>query len=156
MNLIASTDKNWLIGNNGKLPWRIPTELKFFKETTLGSTIIMGRKTWDSLPQKPLPRRYNVVISRRPTEIYADHMFCSSLTEAVNLLQEEYPKKWIIGGAEIYKSAFEQDLVSEMLISVVEGNYEGDTYFPKFDLSKWNKSSYLKCQEFEVFRYTKV
>jgi dihydrofolate reductase len=68
--IIVSADANGLIGKEGKLPWRIPEELKFFKETTMGSPVIMGRKTWESLPKKPLPGRHNIVLSKSLPNFY--------------------------------------------------------------------------------------
>ena len=105
IHLIWAQDENGGIGKDGNLPWYIPEDLKKFKELTLNSTIVMGRKTWESLPIKPLPKRQNIVLSR--TQNY-DTVMCSSLDECMEYLaNQNISKVFIIGGRSIYKLFFQ-------------------------------------------------
>tara|TARA_B110000438_G_C15772188_1_gene632408 strand:+ start:683 stop:1177 length:495 start_codon:yes stop_codon:yes gene_type:complete len=105
IHLIWAQDENGGIGKDGKLPWYIPEDLKKFKELTLDSTIVMGRKTWESLPLKPLPKRQNIVLSK--TQNY-DTVMCSSLGECMEYLDtQNISKVFIIGGRSIYKLFFQ-------------------------------------------------
>lgn len=123
--MIFACDQNGVIGRNGDLPWRQSTDLKFFKKTTLGTTVVMGRKTWDSLPF-PLPGRRNIVISRSQRE---DVEVMS--IEEVKLLSEQ-EKLFIIGGGEIY-SAFMPfcDTIYRTIIKTEVK--DGDTYAPNIN-----------------------
>ena len=140
VSLITAMDDNRTIGFNNTLPWHIPEDLKHFKETTKGCTVIMGRKTYDSLGiYKPLPNRINVVISRTQTKDNKNPfvLFNDSLEQAIEDHKDE--EVFIIGGAEIYKQAL--PLVDSMYITHVEGKHDGDTFFPEFDKSEWNIKS---------------
>lgn len=113
---IVACDKNGLIGNNGVLPWRVPEDLKFFREMTYGKTVVMGRKTWESLGSKPLPGRRNIVLSR-------------SLDYTVDdILKLNADEVWIIGGAEIYNLFI--PYYDEFYWSEIYGDFKGDVYLP--------------------------
>lgn len=126
ISLIAATDKHGLIGVNNKMPWDLPSEMAHFRMTTSGHSVLMGRNTYESIG-RPLPNRKNFVLTSRP------------LTETENLVVirdlalflQAWPKDeqlFIIGGAKVYKAAL--PYADELIISVVEGKYVGDTYFP--------------------------
>lgn len=128
-------DPNRVIGKDNDLPWpRIKEDMKFFRETTKGHVIIMGRKTYDSIG-KPLPKRTNYVVSRNPKlEIEGCEVF-SSVSDAIKAALEIDESPMIIGGSSIYKEAL--PFTGVMYISQVKENYPGDTYFPTVDETEW-------------------
>lgn len=138
--IIASMDKNGLIGNSQGLPWHISDELKFFKRTTFDQVVIMGRNTWESLPTKPLARRVNVVVSTTMADpkTYDKLKVVSSVEAAIGWAEWQFYNKelFIIGGAKLYKAALDARLVDRLIISHVKGEYEGDVYFPCSDYQK--------------------
>ena len=127
IHLIWAQDKNGGIGENGKLPWYISEDLKKFKKITLGSTIIMGRKTWDSLPIKPLPKRDNIVLSSTKQAGVATY---NSLDNCLNQLKKQQLQKvFIIGGRSIYKMFFHlADYLHISLIHIITD--EVNEFFP--------------------------
>lgn len=131
ISAIVATDVNGLIGKGNTLPWHLPSDLKYFKEVTSGKTVIMGRKTFESLG-RPLPNRKNIVISR--TKIQDERIETYSTLEAALANNLDC---FIIGGAQIYKYALEQKLIDELYITVIDHDFgEGDAYF-HYDKSKW-------------------
>jgi dihydrofolate reductase len=164
--IIVSMDENNLIGQaDGKLPWHIREELKFFKKTTVGHPVIMGRVTWESLPKKPLLDRYNITVTSNYG--YAEHdnyAFVPNVEIAIGMAwvkSKGWPnanneKVFIIGGAQIYNYVLEKNLVDEVIISKVRGKYEGTVYFPKLDESKWTIVGIERFEEFDVIKYLKL
>jgi dihydrofolate reductase len=131
LHLIFARAANGVIGNNNTLPWRLPEDMAHFKRTTLGCPVIMGRKTWDSLPPKfrPLPGRLNVVVTRQP-DWQAEGALCGhSLPEAMALCPPE-SDAWVIGGAEIYAQAL--PLASTAVVTEIDADFEGDAFAPEF------------------------
>jgi dihydrofolate reductase len=131
LNLIFARAANGVIGHNNTLPWHLPEDMAHFKRTTLGCPVIMGRKTWDSLPPRfrPLPGRLNVVVTRQ-ADWQAEGALCAhSLSEAVALCPVD-SDAWVIGGAEIYAQAL--PLASTAVVTEIEAAYEGDAYAPQF------------------------
>jgi len=127
IQLIWAQDKNGGIGKDGKLPWHIPEDLKNFKKITLNSTIIMGRKTWDSLLFKPLPDRRNIILSRKDridVEAYND------IDKCLNVLESEGVKNiFVIGGHSIYKSFYSK--ASTLHLTMIDIEIDDiDTFFP--------------------------
>jgi len=133
LSLIAAVARNGAIGRNNQLVERISEDLKFFKRTTLGHPIIMGRKTWDSLG-RPLPGRRNVVITRNPQWRADGAERAGSLSAALDLLQG-LPKVFVIGGAQIYAQAL--PLADELVLTEIDADLEGDTFFPA-----WGRASF--------------
>ena len=126
---ILACDNDWGIGKDGDLPWpHNPADLKWFKEKTLGGVVVMGGKTWRSLPRKPLPNRENVVITRRD-DIEADVVV--DMDSAVKILpQMNFTNDvWIIGGAQIVKSLL--PYIDEVWLSRISGTYNCDTFLPR-------------------------
>jgi dihydrofolate reductase len=159
--IIVAWDENRLIGQNGGLPWKIKGDLPFFKKMTMGNPCVMGRNTYESILKsngKPLPGRDNIIVSRSyPQPQVIPHVY-DDLEVALDMTAQLYapPKDvFIIGGAQIYKSALDADLVDKMFVSEVKGTFEGDTYFPEFDESKWTVSTYAEFEEFTVKEWTK-
>lgn len=134
--LVAAVSRNGVIGRAGTLPWHISSELKRFKAITMGKPVIMGRKTWDSLPRKPLPGRHNIVISRQTGFTADGATTVSSPQEALAAAgtQEEIA---VIGGAEIYAMFF--PLASRLYLTEVDVVVEGDARFPIFNKDLWKQ-----------------
>lgn len=131
LSIIAAIAKNGVIGNQGKLPWHLPEDLKHFKETTLGHPIVMGRKTFESIG-KPLPGRENIVLTRDQTFQGKGVTVIHSLADAI----ENHPDEeiFVIGGAEIYQLAL--PLADKLYLTLIDQEFPGDTYFPAIDFKK--------------------
>ncbi|MDR0517108.1 MAG: dihydrofolate reductase [Fibromonadaceae bacterium] len=131
ISLIAAVAENSVIGNNNKMPWHLPADLRFFKKTTLGHPIIMGRKNFESIG-KVLPERTNIVLTKNigfaAEGILAVHSLGEAFEAAKNCGSEEC---FVIGGAEIYKQAL--SLCQKLYITRVHGTFEGNTYMPEFE-----------------------
>ncbi len=123
---IAAMSENRVIGNRGKIPWHIPEDFRWFKHKTMGGTLIMGRKTFESIG-KPLPGRKTVVVTRSPLVIQGVELQ-SNLS---SLLQTEIPNAWICGGAQIYGEALSS--CSYLYLTRVKKQAEGDAFFPEFE-----------------------
>ena len=134
--IVVAMDKNNAIGKDNKLLWHITEDLKYFKTLTSGSVVVMGRKTFESIG-KPLPNRRNIVVSRSLTAIEGVEMV-NSLESALDLVKS-CEKVFIIGGGEIYRQSL--NLVDRLYITLVDSEYQADTYFPPVDLSAWEISS---------------
>jgi dihydrofolate reductase len=135
--IIVARAKNGVIGVNNTLPWRLPEDLKHFKNTTLGHPIIMGRNTWESLG-KALPGRRNIVVSRNPDYEAADAEVFESLDDAIDACSGS-DKVFIIGGAQIYDEAL--IYVDKLIITEVDIEVDGDAYFPNVDEMLWKEVS---------------
>ena len=132
ISIIAAVAQNGVIGDKNALLWHISEDLRFFKRTTSGHPVIMGRKTYESLG-RPLPNRTNVVISRTPREIEGCTVV-SSLEEAIALFPQE-EEIFIIGGAQIYALAL--SVADKMYLTKVYHDYQGDTSFPEWNADEW-------------------
>jgi len=164
VSLIVAMDKNRGIGKNNDLMWHLPNDMRFFKETTAHHIVVMGRKNYDSIPEKyrPLPNRRNVILTRNSNFKAEDCDVFNSLDDALGAYKHDSEKTiFIIGGGQIYTLALAQEVVDEMFITHIDGDYDADTFFPEFDESKWSKELVLKQEiddrhknSFEVFRYT--
>jgi dihydrofolate reductase len=136
LSLIVAMDENRLIGNDNQLPWRLPADLAFFKRTTMGKPIIMGRKTFDSIG-RPLPGRRNIVITRDP-EFSAEGCEVVHGIEAALAGCNEHDELMLIGGATLYEQILDQ--VSCMYVTRIHHSFSGDTWFPEFDDRHWRIS----------------
>ena len=138
INMIFARSANGVIGNNNAMPWHLPEDLAHFKKLTLGSPVIMGRKTWDSLPTKfrPLPGRTNVVITRQTGWQAEGAQTAGSLIDALALCQLA-SDVWIIGGAQIYAQA--EPLASRIEVTHIDKIYQGDAFAPTLG-SQWQES----------------
>lgn len=137
---VAAAD-NLVIGKGNDLPWHLPEDLKYFKRVTTGKTVLMGRKTFESIVVrlgKPLPNRKNVVITRQADYKAPEGVLVfSSFDEAAAKLSDE--DVYVIGGAEIFKLALPK--AEKLYYTHVHGNYEGDAFFPAIDWNQWEKIS---------------
>ena len=129
LSLIAAVARNGAIGKNNELLVRISEDLKFFKRTTHGHPVIMGRKTWDSIG-RPLPGRRNVVITRNP-QWHADGAERASSLQAALALVHHEPKAFVIGGGQIYAEAL--PMADELVLTEIDAEFDGDAFFPAWD-----------------------
>ena len=137
--VICAMSENRIIGRSNELPWHLPGDLKYFKQTTLGSPIIMGRKTWESIG-RPLPGRSNIVVSRNNQLTIEQAQTADSLTGAIKLAREiavpdNVSEVFVIGGAKLYKEAF--PLADRLYLTRVHAEVEGDTYLEGFKEKDW-------------------
>lgn len=135
ISFIWAMDKNKVIGNENKLPWHLPEDLKFFKTSTMGHPIAMGRKTFESIG-KPLPGRENIIITRNPNYTREGCTVLHSIEEFVKYSSEKGEECFVIGGAEIFKEMF--PYADKLYITFIDDEFLGDTFFPEFDLEDWN------------------
>lgn len=132
--IIAAVAKNGVISNKGKIPWRIKEDFQHFRKLTTGYPIIMGRKTFESLPIRPLPGRENIVITRQNDFSYPGIIVKSSMEEAINHCKNK-GKAFIIGGREIYSMGLE--IADTLELTRIDRSYDGDTYFPEINFDDW-------------------
>jgi dihydrofolate reductase len=138
ISLVLAMSTNGMIGANGTMPWRIAEDMKHFKAVTMGKPIVMGRKTWDSFPKKPLPGRTNIVITRDANWVADGALVAHSLDEAIARAGDA-PEVAVIGGAEIFELALPRaDLVH---LTQVHGDFAGDTRMPPFDPAHWRETA---------------
>lgn len=139
LHLIFARAANGVIGANNTLPWHLPEDLAHFKRLTLGCPVIMGRKTWDSLPPKfrPLPGRLNLVITRQPNWQAAGAQAADSLSDAVKQCGDA-PDAWVIGGAQIYAQAL--GLAHTVVVTEIDIDVQGDAFAPELG-DGWHESS---------------
>ena len=135
VTLVVGVAANGVIGRDGGLPWRLSTDLKRFKETTMGKPIVMGRKTWEGLPKRPLPGRRNIVITRDADYSAVEGEVAFSLGEALDLVGHE-PEVCIIGGGQIFDEAM--PIADRLDVTHVLGEIDGDTFFPPIDPNMWH------------------
>ena len=132
MKLIVAADRNWAIGKNNKLMWSIPADMKFFRETTQGNVVIMGRKTLESFPQgQPLKNRVNIVITRNPSYKVKDAVVVHSVEEAIEESRKYDGDVFVIGGGGIYRAML--PYCDTALVTRIDYAYEADTWFPNLD-----------------------
>jgi dihydrofolate reductase len=140
ISLVAAVAQGSVIGRDGTIPWRIPEDARRFREVTIGHPVVMGRRTWESLPDRfrPLPGRRNVVVTRNP-DWHADAAErAGSLDDALRLL-EGAERVSVIGGAQMYAEAL--PLADELLLTEIDLEVEGDTFFPDWDRGLFDESS---------------
>lgn len=132
LSFIVAMDENGVIGKDNDLPWYLPNDLKYFKEVTSGHNIIMGRKTFESIG-RPLPNRKNIILTRDESYQADGCVVVHSMKELEPYLQED--EVFLIGGAELFNIALPR--ADRLYITRIHDTFEGDTYFPNIDLTKW-------------------
>lgn len=143
VRLIVAMDNERGIGKNNDLMWHLPADMKFFKETTLGHVVVMGRKNFDSIPERfrPLVGRENVVLTRNTDFLAENCQVFHSLEACLAAYKNETERYvYIIGGGQIYKQALQLNCVDEMYITHVDHVYGADTFFPEIDENNWDTS----------------
>jgi dihydrofolate reductase len=138
LTAIAAVAQNGVIGKDNDLIWHLPNDLKHFKDLTRGHTIIMGRKTWESIGSKPLPKRRHIIITRNADYQAIGAEVVTSVEDAIALIEND-DQPFIVGGAEIYKLAM--PYVQRLELTYIHNDFEGDTIFPDFDKSDWETIS---------------
>ena len=138
ITIIAAIGKNNALGKDNQLLWKLPKDLKHFKSLTENHPIVMGRKTYESIG-KPLPNRTNIVVSRKENWFAEDILIVSKLKEAIKFAKKIDEDVFIIGGGEIYKQTME--LADKLEITLVDEDFEADTFFPKIDMKIWQKTN---------------
>jgi dihydrofolate reductase len=133
-----------VIGRKGGLPWRLSTDLKRFRALTLGKPVIMGRKTWDSIPRRPLPGRLNIVLSRQPEFEAAGAVVCDNFAEALEMareqaLEDEKDEICVIGGADLFALALSR--AKRIYLTEVDGEPEGDVTMDAVDEAGWTEAA---------------
>ena len=152
--VIAAMSENRVIGSDNTLPWSLKADMERFKKLTLGWPCVMGRKTWESLPKRPLPGRPNIVISRSlPPASAPEAAVFPSLQEAVQHCAE-YEKIFICGGASVYAEAL--PLADRIELTVIHQNYEGDAFFPEIDNALWQITRTEDFDGFSFISYSKI
>lgn len=156
ISIIAAIGNNNVIGAKNSLPWRLPADLKYFKETTLGKTIVMGLKTFESVGAKPLPGRKNIILSN--DENYKAPSGCAIAKSVEDLLEMTKNEKevMICGGASIYRQFL--PIADRLYLTFIHHDFEGDVYFPEFDDNQWKeiKRTDNKADEKNPYDYSFV
>ena len=138
--LVAAVARGGVIGRDGGVPWRLPEDMRRFRELTMGHPVVMGRKTWESLPEqfRPLPGRGNVVVTRNPDWSTQGADRAGSIEDALELV-DSAPRVFVIGGGEIYKAAL--PYADELLLTEIDADVEGDTTFPDWVRDEFEEKS---------------
>ncbi len=174
IKLIVAVGENGIIGNKGEIPWRLPEEMKHFKETTMGHTVVMGFKTWESIlpfnKQGYLEGRSNIVLSNDFSKIAklrekygVDHPYLRFDDSGFDILwQKQFNSKFdhikpdhifIIGGSQIYNKYLIEDVVEELIITRVKMKFNGDARFPEVNQNNWTLLSVENRQYFDILHY---
>jgi dihydrofolate reductase len=155
LTLIAAIDENRVLGKDNQLIWHLPEDLKHFKRLTTGHAIIMGRKTFESLP-RALPNRQNIVVTRNPNYVAENATVCNSLDEAIAAAHQDN-QPFIIGGGQIYQQAI--DLAAVIELTKIHAKFEGDVFFPPIDTEQWSMEKEERMEhpdfDFSFLTYTK-
>jgi dihydrofolate reductase len=166
ISMIAAMDKNRVIGDGDKIPWHIPEDFKYFKAQTLGKPIVMGRATFESIhamrgraPDCPaLPQRKNIIITRQNDYAADDCVVCDSVDSAIDAAKkhvDDTNEVMIIGGGTIYKQALPR--ADRLYITIVDGDYGGDVFFPKFDdRNEWHETSCDRHDGYSFYIYDRI
>lgn len=158
MTIILAADNDLAIGKDGGLLAHIPEDMKFFRETTKNSTVVMGRKTWDSFPKRPLPNRVNCVISRSVTQLDGAQVF-ASVEDFLKYAQGAEGKVFVIGGGEIYKQLL--PYCDEAFITRIYECFGGDVFFTDIEhdkdwqLAEVSPAIQSECRTIRFFRYVR-
>ncbi|MFT3987058.1 dihydrofolate reductase [Aestuariivirga sp.] len=141
LTFVVAVSRNGVIGRDGGLPWHISSDLKRFRELTIGRPIIMGRKTWESLPKRPLPGRTNIVITRQKDYAAPGAHVVATADDALAVARRENPAEIaVIGGGEVYRMFM--DRVDRIYLTEVDAQVDGDTRFPALDPGEWREVAF--------------
>jgi dihydrofolate reductase len=144
ISFIVAASENNVIGKDNKLPWCLPTDMRYFKNVTWGMPVIMGRKSFESLG-KALKGRTNIVVTRNDKWKAEDTQAAQTVDQAIALAAQTDAKEiFIIGGAEIFRSAWPS--ADRIYLTLVHGNFDGDAFFPEMEQGEWNLISNRDCE----------
>ncbi len=150
LSMIAAIGENFELGYQNQLLCHLPADLKYFKEKTSGCPVIMGDRTWESLPKKPLPNRRNIVITLDKNATFQDCEVVHSIEDAMDLVRDE-KESFIIGGATIYSLFI--GLIGKLYLTRIHSNFTADVYFPRFNEAEWNLISEQQASKDEKNQY---
>lgn len=156
ISIIAAIAKNNVIGKDNDLIWHFPKDMTFFKTTTQNHWVIMGRKNYDSIPEKyrPLPNRTNVIVTRQSDFKAPSCLVVNSIEEALDQAKKAQQEEvFIIGGAQIYSETLRKNLATKLYLTHIDKAYDGDAFFPEIDFSQWkiiSEEQYQKDEKHEA------
>lgn len=172
--IIVAFDKNYNIGYENSIPWHIPEDLAHFKKITTNNICVMGRNTWESLPNKfrPLPNRKNIIVSSKywsvpdlfmnslsncsnSLDVFCVPDFDGAMNISLNLFKDK--EIFIIGGFRLFKESLDSKFIKRMIVTHVDGEYKGDVKFPSIDLDKWHEKKVIaESSNFRIIEYLNV
>jgi len=154
ISIIVAVSSNQVIGKDNKLAWNLPYDMKYFSNITRNHTVIMGRKNWESIPEKfrPLPNRKNIIVSRNKKYKIKSSIVVNSVEKAIEVAKNDNDNEiFIIGGGEIYKASFKY--INKLYITEIKSIIEGNTFFPKWNKKKWKEVSRVSNKKDKVHKY---
>lgn len=152
ISLVVAASENNVIGKDNQLPWQLPNDMKFFKNTTWGLPILMGRKTFESMKSKALPGRINIIVTRQPNWKANGVVVANSIDDAMLVAKETDCKEiCVIGGGEIFKEVLPK--AERVYLTRVHATVDGDAFFPELPESKWQLTSKKDCFKDEKHAY---
>ena len=154
ISIIVAVSSNQVIGKDNKLAWNLPYDMKYFSNITRNHTVIMGRKNWESIPEKfrPLPNRKNIIVSRNKKYKIKSSIVVNSVEKAIEVAKNDNDNEiFIIGGGEIYKASFKY--INKLYITEIRSIIEGNTFFPKWNKKKWKEVSRVSNKKDKVHKY---
>ena len=154
--MISAVAENRVIGNKNALPWHLPADFKYFKETTLNKTIVMGLNTFKSIGEKPLPDRKNIILNNDLNYVPPENCFVAHSIEELLEMTKNEEEVMICGGASVYKQFL--PLAQKLYLTQIHQSFEGDTYFPEVNLEEWKEIKRIdnKADEKNKFDYSFV
>lgn len=156
ISMIAAVAENRVIGNKNTIPWHLPADFKYFKETTLGKTIVMGLNTFNSIAGKPLPGRKHIILTLDKNYVAPENCVVANSIEEVLEMSKDINELMICGGASVYKQFL--PMAEKLYLTYVKATPEGDTFFPEFDINDYNeiKREDHKADEKNIYDYSFV
>lgn len=154
ISIIVAVSSNQVIGKDNKLAWNLPYDMKYFSNITRNHTVIMGRKNWESIPEKfrPLPNRKNIIVSRNKKYKIKSSIVVNSVEKAIEVAKNDNDNEiFIIGGGEIYKASFKY--INKLYITEIRSIIEGNTFFPKWNKKKWKEISRISNKKDKIHKY---
>ena len=147
ISIIVAISKNNAIGKDNQLIWNLPKDMKFFMDTTLNHPVIMGRKNFESIPEKyrPLKNRTNIIITKNNTYKADGCLVVNTIEDSLTKAKEDKSVEeiFVIGGGQIYRKFLEENLVDKMYITHIDETFEGDTFFPEIDFKNWSSNEII-------------
>ena len=151
LSMISAVAENGVIGNKNALPWHMPADFKYFKESTLNKTIVLGLNTFKSIGEKPLPSRKHIILNNDKNYVAPEGcLVAHSIEEVLEMIKNE-PEVMICGGASVYKQFL--PLAQRLYLTYIHHSFEGDTYFPEINLAEWKEIKRTDCKADDKNKY---
>lgn len=151
LSMISAVAENKVIGNKNTLPWHMPADFKYFKDATLGKTVVMGLNTFKSIGEKPLPGRKHIILNNDPNYVPPTDCAVAHSIDEVVAMTKDVKEVMICGGASVYKQFL--PLAQRLYLTYIHQSFEGDTYFPEVNLAEWKEVKRIDCQADEKNKY---